>query len=84
MKEEWVPNAKHPDQNSDLTVFSLGLHGNQLNYIVTAWTCGYVLGQVPSKSVVHFESLSPSPRLQGMVVSSSQESVRRCGSPPWN
>ncbi|KAI0955576.1 hypothetical protein AcV7_006203 [Taiwanofungus camphoratus] len=26
----------------------LGLHGNQLNYITTAWTCGYVIGQIPS------------------------------------
>lgn len=24
-------------------------HGNQLNYITTAWTCGYVIGQIPSK-----------------------------------
>ncbi|GJE89809.1 MFS general substrate transporter [Phanerochaete sordida] len=26
----------------------LGLHGNELNYITTAWTCGYVIGQIPS------------------------------------
>ncbi|KAI5832240.1 MFS general substrate transporter [Schizophyllum commune Tattone D] len=26
----------------------LGLEGNQLNYITTAWTCGYVIGQIPS------------------------------------
>ncbi|KAF8259265.1 MFS general substrate transporter [Lactarius quietus] len=26
----------------------LHLHGNQLNYITTAWTVGYVIGQIPS------------------------------------
>lgn len=26
----------------------LGLYGNQLNYMQTAWTVGYVIGQVPS------------------------------------
>ncbi|KAF9650416.1 MFS general substrate transporter [Thelephora ganbajun] len=30
----------------------LGLHGNQLNYIITAWTCGYVLGQFPSNILI--------------------------------
>ncbi|TCD64346.1 hypothetical protein EIP91_004215 [Steccherinum ochraceum] len=30
----------------------LGLHGNQLNYITTAWTCGYVIGQIPSNMLV--------------------------------
>ncbi|KAI0819272.1 MFS general substrate transporter [Trametes gibbosa] len=30
----------------------LGLHGNQLNYITTAWTCGYVLGQIPSNMLI--------------------------------
>ncbi|EEB94668.1 hypothetical protein MPER_06482 [Moniliophthora perniciosa FA553] len=29
----------------------LNLYGNELNYIVTAWTCGYVIGQIPSKRV---------------------------------
>ncbi|KAH9957690.1 hypothetical protein BC827DRAFT_644463 [Russula dissimulans] len=28
----------------------LNLHGNQLNYIITLWTIGYVVGQIPSKS----------------------------------
>ena len=28
---------------------SLRLHGNQLNYITTSWTVGYVIGHVPSK-----------------------------------
>ncbi|EIW57174.1 MFS general substrate transporter [Trametes versicolor FP-101664 SS1] len=27
-------------------------HGNQLNYITTAWTCGYVLGQIPSNMLI--------------------------------
>ncbi|KAH9885787.1 MFS general substrate transporter [Cubamyces lactineus] len=30
----------------------LGLHGNQLNYITTAWTCGYVIGQIPSNMLI--------------------------------
>ncbi|KAI0080980.1 MFS general substrate transporter [Panus rudis PR-1116 ss-1] len=30
----------------------LGLHGNQLNYITTAWTCGYVIGQIPSNLLI--------------------------------
>jgi MFS transporter, ACS family, pantothenate transporter len=25
----------------------LGLYGNQLNYITTAWTVGYVIGEIP-------------------------------------
>ncbi|KAI0729286.1 MFS general substrate transporter [Fomitopsis betulina] len=30
----------------------LGLHGNQLNYITTAWTCGYVIGQIPANMLI--------------------------------
>lgn len=30
----------------------LGLHGNELNYITTAWTCGYVIGQIPSNLLI--------------------------------
>ncbi|EPT05466.1 hypothetical protein FOMPIDRAFT_1044801 [Fomitopsis schrenkii] len=30
----------------------LGLHGNELNYIKTAWTCGYVIGQIPANTLV--------------------------------
>jgi MFS transporter, ACS family, pantothenate transporter len=26
----------------------LGLYGNQLNYMTTAWTVGYVIGEIPS------------------------------------
>lgn len=25
----------------------LGLYGNQLNYMTTCWTVGYVLGEIP-------------------------------------
>lgn len=25
----------------------LGLHGNELNYMVTCWTVGYVIGEIP-------------------------------------
>lgn len=25
----------------------LGLHGNQLNYMIASWTVGYVIGEVP-------------------------------------
>lgn len=30
----------------------LHLHGNQLNYITTAWTVGYVVGQIPSNMLI--------------------------------
>ncbi|KAI0805909.1 MFS general substrate transporter [Xylaria sp. FL0064] len=30
----------------------LGLNGNQLNYITTAWTVGYVVGEIPSNLVL--------------------------------
>ena len=26
----------------------LGLYGNQLNYFLTSWTVGYILGQLPA------------------------------------
>jgi ACS family pantothenate transporter-like MFS transporter len=26
----------------------LGLYGNQLNYMQTCWTVGYVIGEIPS------------------------------------
>ncbi|KAL8391954.1 hypothetical protein RB595_002242 [Gaeumannomyces hyphopodioides] len=30
----------------------LGLYGNELNYMVTAWTVGYVLGEIPSNMLL--------------------------------
>ncbi|KAI1310175.1 MFS general substrate transporter [Xylaria venustula] len=30
----------------------LGLYGNQLNYITTAWTVGYVIGEIPSNLIL--------------------------------
>ncbi|KAI1182800.1 MFS general substrate transporter [Nemania serpens] len=30
----------------------LGLYGNQLNYITTAWTVGYVVGEIPSNMIL--------------------------------
>lgn len=27
--------------------------GNDLNFITMAWTCGYVIGQIPSKYALH-------------------------------
>ncbi|KAI1429595.1 MFS general substrate transporter [Xylaria sp. FL1777] len=30
----------------------LGLNGNQLNYITTAWTVGYVIGEIPSNLIL--------------------------------
>ncbi|KAI3321766.1 MFS general substrate transporter [Xylariaceae sp. AK1471] len=30
----------------------LGLYGNQLNYITTAWTVGYVIGEIPSNMIL--------------------------------
>ena len=26
----------------------LGMKGNEYNYVVTAWTVGYIIGQIPS------------------------------------
>ncbi|KIY50682.1 MFS general substrate transporter [Fistulina hepatica ATCC 64428] len=34
-----------PQKDSGATLLR---HGNQFNYITTAWTCGYVIGQIPS------------------------------------
>jgi ACS family pantothenate transporter-like MFS transporter len=36
----------------------LGLYGNELNYITTAWTVGYVLGEIPryENTCTKFES----------------------------
>jgi hypothetical protein len=30
----------------------LGLYQNQLNYMQTAWTVGYVLGEIPSNMIL--------------------------------
>jgi hypothetical protein len=30
----------------------LGLYGNELNYMITAWTVGYVIGEVPRSATV--------------------------------
>ncbi|KAI0253642.1 MFS general substrate transporter [Lactifluus subvellereus] len=30
----------------------LGLHDNQLNYITTSWTVGYIIGQIPSNMLI--------------------------------
>lgn len=43
LDQQNVTNAYVSGMKTDL-----GLHGNQLNYITTAWTCGYVIGQIPS------------------------------------
>ncbi|TFK48144.1 MFS general substrate transporter [Heliocybe sulcata] len=46
--------SKYLDQQNITNAYVSGmqedlkLHGNQLNYITTAWTCGYVIGQIPS------------------------------------
>ena len=37
---------------------SLLLHGNQLNYITTSWTVGYVIGQIPSKLALFWPSFA--------------------------
>ncbi|KAH9913576.1 MFS general substrate transporter [Epithele typhae] len=50
--------SKYLDQNNITNAYvsgmkeDLGLHGNQLNYITTAWTCGYVIGQIPSNMLI--------------------------------
>lgn len=44
---------KNLDQHNIQSAFvsgmreDLGLYGNELNYMVTAWTVGYVLGEIP-------------------------------------
>ncbi|KAI6321389.1 hypothetical protein MCOR34_002590 [Pyricularia oryzae] len=30
----------------------LGLHGNELNYMITCWTVGYVIGEIPSNMLL--------------------------------
>ncbi|KAI0301693.1 MFS general substrate transporter [Multifurca ochricompacta] len=47
--------SKYLDQQNVTNAYVSGmkedlhLHGNQLNYITTSWTVGYVIGQIPSK-----------------------------------
>lgn len=50
----------------DVTVAStsLHLHGNQLNYITTSWTVGYIIGQVPSKLVLFWSLFALSYSIQ--------------------
>ncbi|KAL2166465.1 hypothetical protein VTG60DRAFT_2749 [Thermothelomyces hinnuleus] len=49
---------KYLDQINVLSAFvsgmkeDLGLYENQLNYLVTCWTVGYVIGQVPSNLII--------------------------------
>ncbi|EKM58676.1 uncharacterized protein PHACADRAFT_207467 [Phanerochaete carnosa HHB-10118-sp] len=43
LDQQNVTNAYVSGMKDDLK-----LHGNELNYITTAWTCGYVIGQIPS------------------------------------
>jgi ACS family pantothenate transporter-like MFS transporter len=49
---------KYLDQINVLSAFvsgmkeDLGLYQNQLNYLVTAWTVGYVVGQIPSNLIL--------------------------------
>ncbi|MCJ1447766.1 MAG: hypothetical protein MMC23_008277 [Stictis urceolatum] len=49
---------KYLDQNNINSAFvsgmkeDLSLYGNQLNYMTTAWTVGYVIGEVPSNMVL--------------------------------
>lgn len=47
LDQQNVTNAYVSGMKTDL-----GLHGNQLNYITTAWTCGYVIGQIPSNLLI--------------------------------
>ncbi|KAK5405227.1 hypothetical protein LTR06_008922 [Exophiala xenobiotica] len=49
---------KYLDQNNINNAFvsgmkeDLGLYGNQLNYMQTLWTVGYVIGQIPSNLIL--------------------------------
>ncbi|KAI0309610.1 MFS general substrate transporter [Amylostereum chailletii] len=47
--------SKYLDQQNITNAYVSGMkeeHGNQLNYITTAWTCGYVIGQIPSNMLI--------------------------------
>ena len=56
--------------------------GNQLNYITTAWTCGYVIGQIPSKCVC--AQFVPYPGFHSLAVCSSLAFAHRSGFPRWS
>ncbi|KAK0205081.1 MFS general substrate transporter [Desarmillaria ectypa] len=34
------------------SVLTISRYGNEYNYITTAWTCGYVIGQIPSNLLI--------------------------------
>lgn len=62
-----IPAAYHLSQPWPVNSYSLRSHahrssslrhGNQLNYITTAWTCGYVIGQIPAKYEALYPALS--------------------------
>ncbi|KAI9441913.1 MFS general substrate transporter [Lactarius indigo] len=50
--------SKYLDQQNVTNAYVSGmqedlhLHGNQLNYITTSWTVGYVIGQIPSNMLI--------------------------------
>ncbi|KAI9507764.1 MFS general substrate transporter, partial [Russula earlei] len=50
--------SKYLDQQNVINAYVSGmkedlhLHGNQLNYITTSWTIGYVIGQIPSNMLI--------------------------------
>ncbi|EPT05490.1 hypothetical protein FOMPIDRAFT_1034201 [Fomitopsis schrenkii] len=47
--------AKLDNQQNVTNAYVSGMqteHGNQLNYITTAWTCGYVIGQIPANMLI--------------------------------
>ncbi|KAI0090926.1 MFS general substrate transporter [Irpex rosettiformis] len=47
--------SKYLDQQNVTNAYVSGMktdHGNELNYITTAWTCGYVIGQIPSNMLI--------------------------------
>lgn len=55
----------------------LGLYGNELNYFLTSWTIGYILGQLPGN--VALTRIRPSVLLPVMEVEGIESStdVRR-------
>jgi hypothetical protein len=46
----------------------LGLYGNELNYMQTCWTIGYVIGEIPSNIIL--TRIRPSIWIPAMEVSS--------------
>ncbi|ETW83499.1 major facilitator superfamily [Heterobasidion irregulare TC 32-1] len=52
LDQQNITNAYVSGMQEEYVLRNLTLHGNELNYITTAWTCGYVIGQIPSNLLI--------------------------------